>query len=90
MSSRGWGKTRAVDVSPQHIRKLARDLTSKGLAGASVRSCITSASAVFAYGVRVTGNVARNPVRDLERGDLPSGKRTSEPRYLSTDGWRCC
>lgn len=30
----------------------------------------------------------RNPVRDLERGDLPSGKRTSEPRYLSAGG-RC-
>lgn len=57
-------------------------LSAKGLAGATVRACTASASGAFRHGVRDLGALPRNPVRDLD-GDLPSGARTSEPRYLS-------
>jgi integrase len=45
----------------------------------------SAASAIFRHAVRDLGAIDRNPCRDLERGDLPSTKRTSEPRYLSVD-----
>jgi integrase len=40
---------------------------------------------MFRHGVRDLGALPRNPVRDLDRGDRPSGKRQSEPRYLSVE-----
>jgi integrase len=40
---------------------------------------------MFRHGVRDLGSVPRNPVRDLDRGDLPSAKRKTEPRYLSVE-----
>jgi integrase len=60
-------------------------LVGNGYSGSMVRSCVSSASAMFSHGVRITGALPRNPVRDLERGDLPSAKRKTEPRYLSLD-----
>jgi integrase len=58
-------------------------LTSSGHSGSSLRGCLTALSAAFRHGERDLGAVRRNPVRDLDRGDRPSGKRESEPRYLS-------
>jgi integrase len=67
----------------QHIRALIDKLTTKVHSGSSVRGCITALSAAFRHGERDLGAVRRNPVRDLDRGDRPSGKRESEPHYLS-------
>jgi integrase len=73
----------ADDVTVQHVRQLIDKLTAAGHSGSSVRGCLTALSAAFRHGERDLGAVRRNPVRDLDRGDRPSGKRESEPRYLS-------
>jgi integrase len=79
------GRTRAADVTAQHIRRLVDRLVERGLSGSTIRGCMAATSAMFRHGVRDLGALSRNPVRDLERGDLPPGKRKSEPRYLSVD-----
>jgi integrase len=58
-------------------------LKRKGLSGSAIRGCVAATSAMFRHGVRNLGCVTRNPVRDLDRGDLPSGKRQTKPRYLT-------
>src|SRR5205085_7690902 len=52
--------------------------------GKSVRLTISALGAAFRHGAINLG-VGRNPLRDLERGELPSGKRQTEPRYLALD-----
>ena len=59
-------------------------LKNEGASGSSVRGVVTATSAMFRYAVR-RGIVATNPVRLLERGDRPSGKRQTEPRYLDRE-----
>ena len=76
-------RTKACDVTAVHLRPMIDMLTAHGLAGSSVRGCVSAASAMFRHGVRDLGALPRNPVRDLDRGDRPSGKRQSEPRYLT-------
>ena len=39
-------KTKAVDVEAAHLRQMIDKLKLKGLAGASIRACLTSASAM--------------------------------------------
>lgn len=73
--------TRAQDVAPAHLRAMVDKLRAGNQSGSSVRGAIVATSALFRHGAR-RGVVASNPVRQLERGDRPSGKRTSEPRYL--------
>jgi integrase len=73
--------TRAQDVTPAHLRAMVDKLTAAGQSGSSVRGAIVATSALFRHAVR-HGVVATNPVRLLERGDRPSGKRRTEPRYL--------
>lgn len=73
--------TRAQDVTPAHLRAMVDKLTSDGQSGSSVRGAIVATSALFRHGVR-RGILATNPVRLLEHGDRPSGKRKTEPRYL--------
>ena len=72
--------TRAADVRVQHLRRMVDTLKRRGLSGSTVRGCVAATSAVFRHGVRNVGCVTRNSVRDLDRGDLPSGKRQSKPR----------
>jgi integrase len=74
-------KTRATDLTAAHLRRMIDRLRGKKLSGSSIRSCVSSASSVLDHGVR-NGSLPRNVVRDLVRGDLPSAKRASEPRYL--------
>jgi integrase len=76
------GSMKADDVRVQHVRKLLDRYKAQGQAGASVRSTIAALAAAFRHGVMHLG-LARNPVRELERGELPSGKRQTEPRYLT-------
>jgi integrase len=78
-------RTKATSVSTQHIRLMIEALCDRGMAGSTVRSCVSSASALFAHGVRDLGILDQNPVRALERGELPSGRRQSEPRYLTIE-----
>lgn len=73
--------TRADTVTPAHLRATIDRLRVRGHSGSSVRGCLAATSALFRHGVR-RDLVATNPVRLLERGDLPSSKRTTEPRYL--------
>jgi integrase len=75
------GSMKADDVRVQHVRKLIDRFKTEGQAGASVRHTISVLSVAYRHGVIHLG-VARNPVRELERGELPSGKRQTEPRYL--------
>jgi integrase len=77
--------TKAADVRVQHLRRMVDTLKAKGQAGSTVRGCVVATSAMFRHGVRNVGCVPRNPVRDLERGDLPSGKRRTKPRYLTVE-----
>ena len=73
--------TRAQDVTPAHLRAMVDKLTAAGQSGSSVRGALVATSSLFRHAVR-RGIIATNPVRLLERGDRPSGKRTTEPRYL--------
>jgi integrase len=77
------GKQKADDLTVQHVRSLIDELTARGHSGTLVRRCLSALSAVLHHGKRDLGAVRRNPVRDLDRGDRPSGKRRTEPRYLS-------
>ncbi len=76
--------TKAANVTPAHLRDMVDRLQAKGASGSSVRGCVAAAAALFRFGVH-RGVVDRNPCRDLERGDRPSGKRQTEPRYLDAN-----
>jgi integrase len=78
-------KAKAVDIEAAHLRKMIDTLRLKGLAGSTIRGCVASASAVFRHGVKDLNALPRNPCRDLDKGDRPSGQRRTEPRYLSVD-----
>ena len=69
---------KASTVTPAHLRAMIDKLRSGKMSGSSVRGCVVATSALMRYAVR-RGLIASNPVRQLERGDRPSGKRTSEP-----------
>jgi integrase len=83
--------TKAADVRVQHLRKMVDTLKTKKigekrrLSGGTIRGCVAATSAMFRHGVRNVGCISRNPVRDLDRGDLPSAKRRSKPRYLTVE-----
>jgi integrase len=77
--------TLASSISVREIRQMIGNLERRGLGGSTIRSCAGAASALFRHGIRDLGILCANPVRELERGDLPSGARRSEPRYLDID-----
>jgi integrase len=77
------GRHKADELTVQHVRSLIDKLTAEGRSGALVRRCLSALSAVYRHGERDLGAVRRSPVRDLDRGDRPSSKRQSEPRYLA-------
>lgn len=76
--------TKAGDVTAAHLRTMIDTLTNEGQSGSSVRGIVNALSAMFGYAAR-RGVMATNPVKQLERGDRPSGKRISEPRYLDRE-----
>ena len=73
--------TKVADVRPAHVRLMIEKLTAEKLSGSTVRGCVTALSALMRFAVH-RELVDRNPCRELERGDRPSGKRRTEPRYL--------
>lgn len=76
------GKYKADELTVQHVRSFIDKLAAEGRSGTLVRRSLSALSAVLRHGERDLGAVRRNPVRDLDRGDRPSSKRQSEPRYL--------
>lgn len=76
--------TKAADITVAHVRGLIDRQRARGLSGSTIRGTVTALSAMLRHGVR-DGSLPRNVCRDLERGDRPSSKRQSEPRYLSTE-----
>jgi integrase len=52
--------------------------------GSTIRGTVAALSGALRFAVR-NGTITRSPTRDLERGDLPSAKRQSEPRYLTIE-----
>jgi len=74
--------TRVADVRSPHLRAMMRRLTKQGLSGSSVRGCLAVASAILRYAVEQE-IIDRNPAGDIGRGERPSSKRLTEPKYLS-------
>jgi integrase len=77
------GETPFPVVTVRDLRRMIIELERKGLAGSAIRNCVSATAAVFGYAIRVLEVVEQNPARELERGDVPSAQRASEPRYLS-------
>jgi len=75
-------RMKVAEVQVADIRRMIDKVAAKH-SGSTAHGVRSAASAIFRHGIRDLGALERNPVRDLERGDLPSAKRTSEPRYLS-------
>jgi integrase len=77
------GARKADQLTVQHVRSFIDTLTAQGHSPSLVRRSLSALSVVLRHGVRDLGAVRQNPVRELDRGERPSGRRRSEPRYLS-------
>jgi integrase len=73
--------TRLRDVRVEHLRKLIDRLRLDGLSGSTIRGTIAAVRAMLRFAVH-RGLAERSVALDLD-GDLPSGKRQTEPVYLS-------
>jgi integrase len=79
------GRTRVADLTVVHIRRNLIDRMKHEKKGSStIRGTVAALSGALRFAVR-NGTITRSPTRDLERGDLPSAKRQSEPRYLTIE-----
>jgi integrase len=76
------GTMKVADVKVQHVRRLLDDWKRQEQSGAGMRVTAAALSAAYRHGIVRLG-LATNPLRGLERGELPSGKRQTEPRYLA-------
>jgi integrase len=78
-------RTRVADITVVDLRvRLIDPMKAQGLSGSTIRGTVAALSGALRFAVR-NGTIPRSPMRDLERGDLPSAKRRSEPRYLTID-----
>jgi integrase len=73
--------TKVAALTAVHLRAMIERLGARGVTGSSARGCVIALSRLLRFAVH-RGMIERNPARDLERGDRPSAKRRSEPRYL--------
>jgi integrase len=73
--------TKVAALTAAHLRAMIERLAARGVTGSSARGCVIALSRLLRFAVH-RGVIERNPARDLERGDRPSAKRRSEPRYL--------
>jgi integrase len=73
--------TRLRDVKVEHLRKLIDRLRISGFSGSTIRGTIAAVRAVFRFAVH-RGLAERSVALDLD-GDLPSGRRQTEPVYLT-------
>jgi integrase len=77
-------RTRVADLTVTEIRlSLIDRMKREKLGGSTIRGTVAALSSGLRFAIR-NGTITRSPVRDLERGDLPSAKRKTEPRYLTT------
>lgn len=74
--------TRVADITAAHLRMLSARLTAQGLSGSTVRGCLSASSTLLRFAVE-RDVIDRNPANDIGRGERPSAKRTTEPRYCS-------
>jgi integrase len=78
-------RTKIADVTVAHIRlRLIDQMRLQKLSASTIRGTIAAFSSACRFAVR-SGTIPRNPTRDLDRGDLPSAKRATEPRYLTLE-----
>lgn len=79
-------QARVEDLTVQHVRRLIGNmkLQTPKPSGSSMRGCVAALSAALRHGVLHLG-VTRNVVSELQRGELPSNARTTEPRYLDAE-----
>jgi integrase len=78
-------RTRVADITVVDVRRRLIDrMKREKLSGSTIRGTVAALSGSLRFAVR-NGTITRSPIRDLERGDLPSAKRQSEPRYLTVE-----
>ena len=73
----------ARDIERRHVKLFLASLKRKDLSGSHIRSCITTLVGVLDHGVEELEVLNSNPAKNLP--GLPSGKRQTEPRYLTHD-----
>jgi integrase len=71
-----------ADVTVVDVRRLVDRLGSAGLAPSTVTGIVGILSGLCRFAVK-SGQLERNPVRDLDRDDRPGVARMSGPRYLT-------
>jgi integrase len=75
--------SRLRDIQAAHLRALIDRMRQQGLSGSTIRGTVAATAAVFRFATH-RGLIERSPALDLD-GDLPSGKRQSEPVYLDRE-----
>jgi integrase len=76
------GQRPIADMTVADVRRLVDRLGAAGLAPSTVTGIVGILSGLCRFAVK-SGQLERNPVRDLDRDDRPGVARISEPRYLS-------
>lgn len=75
---------KVTEIKVAHLRSLMRRLENEGFSGSTVRGCISCAGTMLRYAVEQE-IIETNPANSIGRGERPSAKRRSEPRYLSVE-----
>jgi integrase len=78
------GHRPVADVALADVRRLVDQLGAADLAPSTVTGIVSILSGLLRFAVK-SGQLERNPVRDLDRDDRPGVARVSEPRYLTAD-----
>jgi integrase len=72
------------ELTVHDVRRLIDVVAAKDLSPSTINGTVNILSGLFRFGIK-SGQTERNPVRDLDRDDRPSGGRVTEPRYLAPD-----
>lgn len=75
-------RTKVHEVSVADVRRMI-DRAAVELSGSAVNGLRSACSACFKHAVRDLGAIEQSPLSGLLRGDMPSTRRQTEPRYLS-------
>lgn len=75
---------KVADITAAHLRAMMTRLKAKGLGGSAVRGSVSTASTMLRYAVSQE-IVSENQANLIGRGERPSAKRMTEPRYLSVE-----
>jgi integrase len=78
------GHRPVAEVALPDVRRLVDQLGAADLAPSTVTGIVGILSGLCRFAVK-SGQLERNPVRDLDRDDRPGVARQSEPRYLTAD-----